>query len=164
MDLNAKMNTTMTERFNVSGALLVKLFGRGQDETDLFASRAERVRDIGIRSAIFTRGFMTMLSLLGSIGTALVYGLGGLFAINQTFSVGELAAMGLLVGRIYMPLTGLTNARIDVLTALVSFDRVFEVLDAPSPLTDAPDAKTVTDPKGRLEFRNVTFRYPAPTR
>ncbi|MCP4223819.1 MAG: ABC transporter ATP-binding protein [Actinomycetia bacterium] len=160
MNLNAKMNTTMTERFNVSGALLVKLFGRGTDELELFSSRAERVRDIGIRSAIFTRGFMTMLGLLGSIGTALVYGLGGLFAINGSFTVGELAAMGLLVGRIYMPLTGLTNARIDVLTALVSFDRVFEVLDAPSPLVDAPDAVSVSEPVGRIEFRDVSFRYP----
>ena len=160
MDLNAKMNTTMTERFNVSGALLVKLFGRGNDEMELFSGRASRVRDIGVRSAVFTRGFMTMLALLGSIGTALVYGLGGLFAINGTFSVGELAVMGLLVGRIYMPLTGLTNARIDVLTALVSFDRVFEVLDAPSPLVDSPDAVAVTEPKGRIEFRDVSFRYP----
>ena len=160
MDLNAQMNATMTERFNVSGALLVKLFGRGDDELDLFSNRAERVRDIGIRSAIFTRGFMTALSLLGAVGTALVYGLGGLFAINETFQVGQLAAMGLLVGRIYMPLTGLTNARIDVLTALVSFDRVFEVLDAPSPLVDADDATELTDPRGRIEFRNVSFRYP----
>lgn len=160
MELNAKMNTTMTERFNVSGALLVKLFGRGDDELDQFAGRARRVRDIGIRSAIFSRGFMTMLGLLGSVGTALVYGLGGLFAINRSFSVGELAAMGLLVGRIYMPLTGLTNARIDVLTALVSFDRVFEVLDAPSPLVDAPDAKKLVNPQGKIEFRDVSFRYP----
>ncbi len=160
MDLNAKMNTTMTERFNVSGALLVKLFGRGDDEIETFGGRAARVRDIGIRSALFTRGFMTMLSLLGAIGTALIYGLGGLFAINGTFSAGQLATMGLLVGRIYMPLTGLTNARIDVLTALVSFDRVFEVLDAPSPLVDAPDAMELTEPKGRVEFRNVSFHYP----
>ena len=160
MDLNAQMNSTMTERFNVAGALLVKLFGRGGDELELFSSRASTVRDIGVRSAVFTRGFMTALSLLGAIGTAMVYGLGGLFAINGTFSVGELAVMGLLVGRIYMPLTGLTNARIDVLTALVSFDRVFEVLDAPSPLLDAPDAVDLTDPKGKIEFRNVTFRYP----
>ncbi|MEL7158336.1 MAG: ABC transporter ATP-binding protein [Actinomycetota bacterium] len=160
MELNAKMNTTMTERFNVAGALLVKLFGRGHDELDLFAGRAERVRDIGIRSAIFTRGFMTMISLLGAIGTALVYGLGGLFAINGTFSVGELATMGILVGRIYMPLTGLTNARIDVLTALVSFDRVFEVLDSPSPLVDDPEAEELRNPKGRIEFRDVSFRYP----
>ncbi|MEM9652165.1 MAG: ABC transporter ATP-binding protein [Actinomycetota bacterium] len=160
MELNAAMNATMTERFNVSGALLVKLFGRGDDELSLFSSRAARVRDIGIRSAIFTRGFMTALSLLGAIGTALVYGLGGLFAINGTFTVGELAAMGLLVGRIYRPLTGLTNARIDVLTALVSFDRVFEVLDSPSPLIDAPDAVELTNPRGVIEFRNVDFRYP----
>jgi ATP-binding cassette subfamily B protein len=160
MELNAAMNSTMTERFNVSGALLVKLFGRGRDETELFADRAVRVRDIGIRSALFTRGFMTALALLGAMGTALVYGLGGLFAIDGTFRVGELATMGLLVGRIYMPLTGLTNARIDVLSALVSFDRVFEVLDAPSPLVDSPDAEELTDPEGRIEFRDVTFRYP----
>ncbi len=160
MDLNASMNSTMTERFNVAGALLVKLFGRGDDELTLFRGRAARVRDIGIRSAIFTRGFMTALSLLGALGTALVYGLGGLFAINGTVSVGELAIMGLLVGRMYMPLTGLTNARIDVLTALVSFDRVFEVLDAPSPLTDAPDAVDLVQPEGRIEFRDVSFRYP----
>ncbi len=160
MDLNAQMNSTMTERFNVSGALLTKLFGRHDDEVRLFSSRAARVRDIGIRSALFTRAFMIMLGLLGSIGTALVYGLGGLMVINGDFSVGDLAAMGLLVGRIYQPLTGLTNARIDVLTALVSFDRVFEVLDAPSPLGDAPDAIELVDPKGRIEFRNVTFRYP----
>ena len=160
MDLNAAMNSTMTERFNVAGALLVKLFGRGNDELELFSNRASQVRDIGIRSAIFTRGFMTVLSLLGAIGTALVYGLGGLFALNGSFSVGELTAMGLLVGRIYMPLTGLTNARIDVLTALVSFDRVFEVLDAESPLVDAPDARPLRNPRGRIEFRDVTFRYP----
>jgi ATP-binding cassette subfamily B protein len=160
MELNAAMNATMTERFNVSGALLVKLFGRGRDEADLFDDRAVRVRDIGIRSALFTRGFMTALALLGALGTALVYGLGGLFAIDGSLSVGDLAAMGLLVGRIYMPLTGLTNARIDVLTALVSFDRVFEVLDAPSPLRDAPDATPLVDPKGRIEFRDVSFRYP----
>ena len=160
MDLNASMNSTMTERFNVAGALLVKLFGRGDDELDLFANRAVRVRDIGIRSAVFTRGFMTALSLLGAMGTALVYGLGGLFAIDGTFTVGQLAAMGLLVGRIYMPLTGLTNARIDVLSALVSFDRVFEVLDAPSPLVDAPDAVDLVAPRGRIEFRDVSFRYP----
>ncbi len=160
MDLNAEMNSTMTERFNVSGALLTKLFGRHDDEVRLFSSRAERVRDIGIRSALFTRAFMIMLGLLGSIGTALVYGLGGWMVISGDFSVGDLAAMGLLVGRIYQPLTGLTNARIDVLTALVSFDRVFEVLDAPSPLVDAPDAIELVDPKGRIEFRDVTFRYP----
>lgn len=160
MDLNAAMNATMTERFNVSGALLVKLFGRQNDEAELFSDRAAQVRDIGIRSAMFTRGFMIMLGLLGSVGTALVYGLGGLFAIQGSIEPGELATMGLLVGRIYQPLTGLTNARIDVLTALVSFDRVFEVLDAPSPLVDSPDATDLTDVDGRIEFDNVSFRYP----
>ncbi len=163
MDLNAAMNSTMTERFNVSGALLVKLFGRQDDEAKLFSDRAARVRDIGVRSAMFTRGFMMMLGLLGAIGTALVYGLGGLFAINGSIEPGELATMGLLVGRIYAPLTGLTNARIDVLTALVSFDRVFEVLDSPSPLADKADAVELVEPRGRLEFSNVTFRYPSST-
>lgn len=163
MDYNAAMNATMTERFNVSGALLVKLFGRQRDEADSFAKKAAHVRDIGIRSALFTRGFMIMLGLLGAIGTALVYGLGGLFAIQGSIEPGQLAAMGLLVGRIYQPLTGLTNARIDVLTALVSFDRVFEVLDAPSPIVDAPDAIDLERPQGRIEFDDVTFRYPRST-
>jgi ATP-binding cassette subfamily B protein len=163
MDHNAAMNSTMTERFNVSGALLVKLFGRQDDEARLFSQRAAEVRDIGIRSALFTRSFMTMLTLLGAIGTALVYALGGLFAIQGSIAPGELATMGLLVGRIYAPLTGLTNARIDVLTALVSFDRVFEVLDAPSPLTDAPDALVLTNPRGEIEFSDVEFRYPLST-
>lgn len=163
MDHNAAMNATMTERFNVSGALLVKLFGRQNDEAEQFAARAAQVRDIGIRSALFTRGFMVMLGLLGTIGTALVYGLGGLFAIQGSIQAGELAAMGLLVGRIYQPLTGLTNARIDVLTALVSFDRVFEVLDAPSPIVDSPDAVVLEDTEGRVTFDNVVFRYPLST-
>ncbi len=163
MEHNAAMNATMTERFNVSGALLVKLFGRQRDEAKQFSSLAAQVRDIGIRSALFTRGFMIMLGLLGSIGTALVYGLGGLFAIQGSIEPGELAAMGLLVGRIYQPLTGLTNARIDVLTALVSFDRVFEVLDAPSPIVDAVDAVELESPRGRVTFEHVSFRYPLST-
>jgi ATP-binding cassette, subfamily B, bacterial len=161
MEYNAAMNATMTERFNVSGALLVKLFGRADDEVAGFRSRAARVRDIGIRSAMLTRGFMTMLVLLGSVGTALVYGLGGLLVIEGEFEVGQLAAMGLLVGRVYQPLTSLTNARVDVLTALVSFDRVFEVLDSPSPIQDRPGARELTAPQGRVEFRDVTFRYPS---
>ncbi len=163
MEHNAAMNATMTERFNVSGALLVKLFGRQRDEAKQFSTLAAQVRDIGIRSALFTRGFMIMLGLLGSIGTALVYGLGGLFAIQGSIEPGELAAMGLLVGRIYQPLTGLTNARIDVLTALVSFDRVFEVLDAPSPIVDAADAIELESPEGRVTFEHVSFRYPLST-
>ncbi len=163
MEYNAQMNSTMTERFNVSGALLVKLFGRQDSETEMFSARAASVRDIGIRSALFTRSFMIMLSLLGAMGTALVYGLGGYFAIQESIDAGDLVTMGLLVGRIYQPLTGLTNARIDVLTALVSFDRVFEVLDAPSPLVDRPGAVELVRPEGRITFDNVTFRYPDST-
>lgn len=159
MDLNAAMNSTMTERFNVSGALLAKLFGRHDDEARNFSAKAGRVRDIGIRRALFTSGFMIVLTMLGAVGTALVYGLGGLFAIDGTFTAGALATMGLLVGRIYRPLTGLTNARMDVLAALVSFDRVFEVLDSPIPMADAPDAVDLVEPKGRIEFDEVTFRY-----
>ncbi len=160
MELNAAMNATMTERFNVSGALLAKLYTNHDSETELFSARAARVRDIGIRSAMFTRGFMVMLRLLAAVGTALVYGLGGWYAMQGQIEVGELAAMGLLVGRIFMPLTGLTNARIDVLTALVSFDRVFEVLDAPNPLTDAPAAVELDVVEGRVTFDNVEFSYP----
>ncbi len=163
MDHNAQMNSTMTERFNVSGALLVKLFGRQNDEAEMFSERAAAVRDIGIKSALFTRSFMIMLSLLGAIGTALVYGLGGYFAIQKSIDAGALVTMGLLIGRVYTPLTGLTNARIDVLTALVSFDRVFEVLDAPSPLTDKPGALELPRPRGEIRFDNVTFRYPDST-
>ncbi|MFW2382408.1 MAG: ABC transporter ATP-binding protein [Acidimicrobiales bacterium] len=163
MEYNAQMNSTMTERFNVSGALLVKLFGRQDTETEMFSDRAAKVRDIGIRSALFTRSFMIMLGMLGAVGTALVYGLGGYFAIQGSIDAGDLVTMGLLVGRIYQPLTGLTNARIDVLTALVSFDRVFEVLDAPSPLVDRPGAVELARPEGRITFDNVTFRYPDST-
>ncbi len=163
MDHNAVMNSMMTERFNVSGALLVKLFGRQDDEAAEFTHSAAAVRDIGIRSAMFTRGFMVILGLLGTIGTAMVYGLGGWFAIDGSIAPGELATMGLLVGRIYQPLTGLTNARIDVLTALVSFDRVFEVLDSPSPLQDQPGAHVLSSPRGQLEFDQVSFRYPLST-
>jgi ATP-binding cassette subfamily B protein len=145
----------------VAGALLVKLFGRADDEVAGFRDRAGRVRDIGIRSAMLTRGFMTMLALLGSVGTALVYGLGGWFVIEGRFEIGQLASMGLLVGRLYGPLTSLTNARVDVLTALVSFDRVFEVLDSPSPIQDRPDAFELTDPQGGIELRDLSFRYPS---
>ncbi len=160
MDLNASMNTTMTERFGVAGALLVKLFGQADAEQALFADRAGKVRDMGVRSALYTRSFLTMLSLLGAMGTAMVYGLGGLFAIDDAFKVGQLATMGLLVGRIYSPLTSLTNARVDVLTALVSFDRVFEILDAQNPLVDKEDALVLDNAKGRIEYKEVTFRYP----
>ncbi|MCP5027369.1 MAG: ABC transporter ATP-binding protein [Actinomycetia bacterium] len=160
MNHNAAMNTTMTERFNVSGALLVKLFGRHDEERDEFADRAAQVRDIGIRSAMYGRVFFISLGLVGTIGTALIYGLGGHLVISGSITPGDLGAMSLLVGRIYQPLTGLTNARVDIMTAFVSFERVFEVLDAPDPLAERPGAVDLVDPSGRIDFEHVTFAYP----
>jgi ATP-binding cassette, subfamily B, bacterial len=160
-DLNASMNTTMTERFNVSGALLVKLFGHRSRESAEFSGRAGRVRDIGIRSAMYGRTFFIALTLVGAIGTALVYWLGGQLVISGTISLGTMVAMAALVARIYAPLTGLSNARVDVMTALVSFDRVFEVLDMGNPITDRDGAVALPSPKGRIQFDHVNFRYPA---
>jgi len=163
MDLNAAMNTQMTERFGVAGALLVKLFGDHDRERDEFALRAGRVRDIGVRSAMYGRTFFIALGLVGAVGTAAVYWVGGQLVISGALTVGTLVAMAAYVTRIYTPLTSLTNARIDVMTAFVSFDRVFEVLDAPSPITDRPGAVDLVDPAGRITFDRVRFRYPAPS-
>ena len=160
-DLNASMNATMTERFGVSGALLVKLFGRHDDERDFFADRASRVRDIGVRSAMYSRTFMVALSMVGAVGTAVIYLVGGRLVISGSISTGTLVALGVFVTQIYAPLTSLTNARVDLMTAFVSFDRVFEVLDAPNPITDRPDARELTDARGRIEFDDVTFAYPS---
>ena len=161
MNLNATMNATMTERFNVSGAWLVKLFGRPNDERDGFADSAGRVRDIGIRNALFSRTFVIALTLLGAIGTAVVYWVGGSLAINGTITIGTLASMGVLIALLYGPLAQLTNARVDVMSAFVSFERVFEVLDAPNPVADAPDAVDPHPVQGHLALKGVSFRYPA---
>ena len=160
-NLNASMNTTMTERFGVSGALLVKLFGRRDDETATFNARAGRVRDIGIRSAMYGRTFTVALGLVGAVGAAVVYLVGGRLVLSNTISQGTLVALGMFVIQIYSPLTQLTSARVDLMTAFVSFDRVFEVLDAPNPIADAPDAIELTTPLGLIELDDVTFRYPA---
>jgi ATP-binding cassette subfamily B protein len=160
-DLNASMNSTMTERFNVAGAMLVKLFGQRRRETDEFAGRAARVRDIGVRSAMYGRTFFIALTLVGAIGTALVYWLGGQLVISGAISLGTMVALAALVARIYAPLTGLSNARVDVMTALVSFERVFEVLDMANPITDRDDAVALERPRGRIEVDHVRFRYPA---
>lgn len=160
-DLNASMNTQMTERFNVSGALLVKLFGNRKRETQEFSQRAGEVRDIGVKSAIYSRTFLIALSLVGAIGTALVYWLGGQLVISEAITLGTLVALAALITRIYDPLTALSNARVDIMTALVSFDRVFEVLDMKNPLTDAPDAVDLENAKGAIEFDDVTFCYPS---
>jgi len=159
--LNAEMNTTMTERFNVAGALLVKLFGRADREVSEFSTKAGRVRDIGVRSAMYGRVFMTALGLVGAVGTALIYWLGARLVIEGAISIGTLVALAAAVTRIYTPLTSLTNAHIDLMTAFVSFDRVFEVLDTPQSITDRPGAVDLVDDRGLIEFDDVWFRYPA---
>ena len=159
MDLNASMNSTMTERFGVAGAVLVKLFGRYDAERDHFGDRAGRVRDIGVRSALYSRTFFIALGLVAAVGTAAVYWVGGQLVISGAITIGTLVALAAYVTRIYQPLTALTNARVDVMTALVSFDRVFEVLDTPNPIVDRPGAVDLVDPQGRVELDHVWFRY-----
>jgi ATP-binding cassette subfamily B protein len=161
MELNAAMNATMTERFNVSGALLVKLFGRHDDEVASFARKAARVRDIGVRSAMLGRVFFGALSLVAAIGTAVVYWLGARSVIRGSMEIGTMVALAALVTRIYQPLTALTNARIDVLLTLVSFERVFELLDTPTLIEDRPGAVALVEPRGRIEIDHLSFRYPA---
>lgn len=161
MNLDASMNATMTERFNVSGALLVKLFGRTEVESTDFRDRAGRVRDIGVRSAMYSRTFLTALTLVGAVGTAVIYLVGGRLVVSGAVTLGTLIALGTFVAQIYAPLTALTNARVDLMTAFVSFDRVFEVLDAPTSIADRPGAIDLIDPTGRVEFDGVWFRYPS---
>ncbi|MGH8862435.1 MAG: ABC transporter ATP-binding protein [Jatrophihabitantaceae bacterium] len=158
--LNASMNATMTERFNVAGALLVKLFGRTDDESESFRSRAARVRDIGVTSAMYGRAFFVALTLVAALAQALVYGLGGYYAITGRLSAGTVVTLALLLTRLYGPLTALSNARVDVMSALVSFDRVFEVLDLAPMIADAPDAVELPADARTLEFDDVRFSYP----
>ncbi|HEY3629346.1 MAG TPA: ABC transporter ATP-binding protein, partial [Jatrophihabitantaceae bacterium] len=158
--LNASMNATMTERFNVAGALLVKLFGRPADEDASFRDRAARVRDIGITSAMYARAFFVALTLVAALAQALVYGLGGYYALNGTLDTGTVVTLALLLSRLYGPLTALSNARVDVMSALVSFDRVFEVLDLPPMIDDAPDAVPLPADARSIEFDDVRFSYP----
>lgn len=161
MELNADMGSRMTERFNVAGALLVKIFGRVQDETEEFSARAGRVRDIGVRIAMSNRVFFAALGLVASLATALVYGLGGYLVIAQNLSLGTLLALAALLGRLYGPLTALSTVRVDVMTALVSFERVFEVLDLEPLVRERPDARPL--PRGPLsvELDAVRFTYPS---
>ncbi|MEY2589694.1 MAG: ATP-binding cassette, subfamily bacterial [Acidimicrobiaceae bacterium] len=161
MDLNASMNTTMTERFNVAGALLVKLFGRHDDEATEFSGRAAQVRDIGVRSAMYGRVFFVALTLVGAVGTAAIYLVGGRLVVSGAITVGTLVALGAFVSRLYGPLTALTNARVDIMTAFVSFERVFEVLDRPASIVDRPGAVDLVAPAGHLELDDVWFRYPS---
>jgi ATP-binding cassette subfamily B protein len=161
MDLNAQMNTQMTERFNVSGAMLVKLYGNYGDELREFGQRAARVRDTGVRQALYGRVFFVALGVVAAVGTAVVYGVGAQLVISGTISLGTLVALAAYVTRIYGPLNDLTNARVDLMTAIVSFERVFEVLDAPTSIQDRPGAVDLIEPQGYVEFDHVSFRYPS---
>jgi len=159
--LNAQMNTTMTERFNVSGALLVKLFGDPRAESRLFEQRATRVRDIGITQALYTRVFMIALLLTASLATAMVYGWGGVLTIHHALQLGTVVALTAYLNRLYAPLSALSNVQVDVMTALVSFDRVFEVLDLKPMIAEHPDAVAIPDGPVTVEFDHVDFGYPS---
>ena len=160
MQQNAEMNNITAERFNVAGAMLAKLFGRPDRERDAFSSRAGSVRDVGITTAIYSRILLVALGLVTAIGTAIVYWIGGNLAVSGTITSGTLAAFAAYVALIYQPLAQLTNSRVDVLTALVSFERVFEVIDFPAAIADRVDAVPLVAPKGRVELDHVWFRHP----
>ncbi len=155
------MGQTMTERFNVTGAMLVKIFGRTDAETADFSERAGRVRDIGVTTAVYSRILMTSMSLLAALATALVYGVGGVMAIGGSLGVGTVVALTAYLGRLYGPITSLSNLQVDVMTTLVSFERVLEVLDLEPMVADAPHAKPLPAGAARVEFDHVAFRYPA---
>ena len=159
-NLNSQMSSVMTERFNVSGAMLVSLYGKQEREHVAFATRARRVADIGIKMAMLNRLFFIALTSVAAIATAFAYGIGGHLAISGQLTVGTLLAITALLARLYGPLTALSNVRIDIMTSLVSFERVFEVLDLEPMVKDKEGAKTFKSTLGKLEFKNVDFSYP----
>jgi ATP-binding cassette subfamily B protein len=161
MDANAAMNAMMNETLNIGGALLVKLFGRGQTEVVRFQDRSRDVRDLGIQRAVVGTTFFVIIGGLSAIGTALIYGLGGYFVIQKAFTVGTIVAFGSYLGSLYGALQNLTNAPVEFATSVVSFERVFEVIDLPQEIEDAPDALELKDIRGELAFENVSFRYAA---
>jgi len=160
-DHNAGMSTRMTERFSAPGATLVKLYGRPDEESAEFATRVRRVRDIGVRMAMLQWVFVTALMLVSALALALVYGLGGFYALRGQLEPGAVVALALLLTRLYAPLTALANARVEVMGALVSFERVFEVLDLKPLIADKPDARNVPDGPVSVEFDGVRFSYPS---
>jgi ATP-binding cassette subfamily B protein len=160
MEGNADLGNNMTERFNVGGAMLLKLFGRRHEEDLRFAEKAALVRDLGVRISLITRIFGASLMLIPALATALVYGVGGHLALDGTLTVGTLLALATLLLRLLGPMQGLSNVRIDVMTALVSFERVFEVLDLPSMIREAPNAVPLDRSAARVEFDHVAFTYP----
>ena len=159
--LNAQMTTMMTERFNVSGALLVKLFGKPERESGAFQDKAARVRDIGVTQAMYARVFFVSLTLTAALATALVYGWGGVLAARGVFNVGTVVALTAYLNRLYGPLTSLSNVNVDVMTALVSFDRVFEVLDLEPMVAERPGARPIPRGPASVEFDHVDFSYPS---
>jgi ATP-binding cassette subfamily B protein len=162
MTLNAQMNALANETLNVSGALLVKLFGRGDAEAARYGARAAAVRDVGIRQSVIGRWFFLGISLASALGTALVFWLGGHLVLAGEFTIGTIVAFGAYLGQLYGPISALTNARIELATALVSFERVFEVLDLPREIQDRPDAIAPARVDGRVEFDHVSFSYRGP--
>jgi len=159
-NLNAAMTSTMTERFNVAGALLVRLFGQPLREIQSFEAKAGRVRDIGVTQAMFTVVFMTSLLLTASIATALVYGVGGVLAVQGALQVGTVVALAAYLNRLYGPLTALSNVQVSIMTALVSFDRIFEVLDLKPLVAEKPGAIDIPRGSASVEFEHVDFSYP----
>ncbi|MGX1804891.1 ABC transporter ATP-binding protein [Nocardia sp. NPDC055321] len=159
--LDARMSTQMTERFSAPGATLVKLFGQPSRESGEFAARAGRVRDIGVRTAMLQTVFITALTLVSALALALVYGLGGWFALRGQLEAGSVVALSLLLTRLYSPLTALASARVDIMSAMVSFERVFEILDLEPLIQDAPDATPAPDGPIAVELDRVNFGYPA---
>ncbi len=159
MDANAKMNAMMNETLNIGGALLVKLFGRTGLEVQRFETRAADVRDIGIRRGVVGTTFFVIIGFISAVGTALVYGLGGYLVIQQIFTVGTIVAFGAYLTSLYSALAGLANAPVEFATSVVSFERVFEVIDLPHDIEDKPGAQVLTDARGELVFEDVTFRY-----
>ena len=160
-DLNASMGTQMTERFSAPGATLIKLFGRPADESEQFSLRAGRVRDIGVKVAMRQFYFVATLTLVAALALALVYGLGGVYAARGNLAPGDVVVLGMLLTRLYAPLTALANARVEITSALVSFDRVFEILDLKPLITDAPDARALAAGPVSVRFSHVNFSYPS---
>ncbi|MBV9183543.1 MAG: ABC transporter ATP-binding protein [Acidobacteria bacterium] len=161
-DLTATMNNLMVERFNVAGALLAKLFGRYQDEAKVFEEKAARVSDIGVKQALYGRLFFTALLVMATCASALTYGWGGILAVRHLLDLGTVVALVSYLGRLYAPLLGLSNVQVSIMTALVSFERVFEVLDLKPMIQEKPDAVTIPAAPARICFDQVWFRYPSP--
>jgi ATP-binding cassette subfamily B protein len=159
MDYNAKMNALMNETLNISGALLTKLFGRFHSNQDRFINRASKVRDIGVRQAVVGRWFFLALSLVGAVGTAFVFWIGGYFVLQEVFTIGTIVAFSAYLRELYGPLMAMTNARVDFVTSMVSFERVFEVMDLPHEIMDRENAIKLTNVKGQVSFKDVCFSY-----